>query len=219
MSSKGDPGVAPAPSASASTASTLQRLRLAKLPPQEEIRCALAGRVLDNRGEPIAGAMIELVFDAPLREAAEPEAASSEAVPVQSTDARGGYRYRYAEIPHGGYVIHVNAVGHVPAHEKAASLCDKGDARIDFTLEPGGIELSGTVGDVTGGPIPGARVSAWWSAGRANAVADDSGRYTLSLPRGDYYVNAHHENYVRGFARVNVAEPNARRDFELGRRT
>ena len=84
---------------------------------------------------------------------------------------------------------------------------------VDFALAPGGVEVRGTVEDVSGGPIADALVSSraggWWTGGVAAVVrTDDQGRFTLWVAPGEVSLSAVADGYTE--ADATVAAPTAK---------
>src|SRR5262249_24934744 len=76
---------------------------------------------------------------------------------------------------------------------------------VDIVLRKGGVEITGTVSDVTGGPIAHADVSAhhqgWGDGGSDFAPPvgpDSSGKFSLWVKPGEVSVNASAEGYAEG---------------------
>ncbi len=75
---------------------------------------------------------------------------------------------------------------------------------IDIALHAGGVEITGTVSDVTGGTIPRAEVRAasgtWFATGAFGPMVetDDQGHYSLWVKRGNVSVAAVAEGYAPG---------------------
>lgn len=102
-----------------------------------------------------------------------------------------------AEVVAGPWSISASADGHVPA---ATTLDVSNPARIELELAVGGQTLTGTVTDMTGGVIAGARIDAARLDQTRQAIAvafsDDAGRYKLAVGAGTILVAASHPAYA-----------------------
>ncbi|MGC8640665.1 MAG: sigma-70 family RNA polymerase sigma factor [Isosphaeraceae bacterium] len=107
---------------------------------------ALAGRVLDDQGRPLAGAAVALGSD---RRIGNP------GYPTISTDAQG--RFRFGHIPEGTQTVTVQAPGHAPA--LADVVVAPGMKPVEFRLGPGHL-LRGRVVNKEGKPLDGVTVQA-----------------------------------------------------------
>jgi protocatechuate 3,4-dioxygenase beta subunit len=72
---------------------------------------------------------------------------------------------------------------------------------VDITLHAGGVELTGTVSDLTGGPVAGAklRTTGGWrnrTAAAVHAEADEHGRFSLWVAPGAVHVIASADGYA-----------------------
>ncbi len=78
---------------------------------------------------------------------------------LATTDATGAWT---AKVVPGEYAVTASAPGYLPASRtKLAIAANEARADIDLALDAGGTSLRGTVSDVGGGPIRGARVAAY----------------------------------------------------------
>lgn len=122
----------------------------------------------------------------------------------------------------GGYTVAASAKGHEPK-DAADFVLDPGETEnISITLADGGRVLSGTVTDVSGGPIAGARIDAAKLGARARpdaAVATTmtgaDGKYTLSVAEGQLLVAARSPDYAAQARYVDVGSAGAHADFQL----
>lgn len=83
-----------------------------------------------------------------------------------------------------------------------------GRSRLDFTLEPGGLVIVGTVRDEAGTPVPGVSIRSLERPPR-RTQSDEAGRYQLEgLPRGERRLSVltEHPGYVRKYVRTRVGE-------------
>lgn len=164
----------------------------------------LGGRVTREKdGAPIAGAVIavnheRLVLDQWDLTVATTQPDGSWSIPI----APGAYRIS-ATAP--GFVTKVSDRVIVP---KGAS------PRVALELTPGGHVVRGTVTDVGGGPIVGARVSMWGEV-PAIALTNGSGAYALAVGDGFHQVDVDHEDYVPDYGKVGIDGDDGVLDFHL----
>ena len=122
----------------------------------------------------------------------------------------------------GEYTVAASAKDHEPNSAPTFTL-DPGETEtLSITLTEGGRVLSGTVTDVSGGPIAGARIDAAKLGGRARpgaAVATTmtgaDGKYTLSVAEGQLLVAARSPDYAAQARYVDVGAAGATADFAL----
>jgi protocatechuate 3,4-dioxygenase beta subunit len=133
-------------------------------------RGTITAVVLDERRQPIAGARVcadgdnaaldlELLRDAP----------------CTTSDARGNVTL--ANLLPAAYRVGASAPGFQPGVESAR--VDGASVRVELVLRGGGVEITGVVLDVTGGPIASARVS----SNGAFAETDAKGEFSLWTSR------------------------------------
>jgi hypothetical protein len=166
----------------------------------EEVRlvlekgAVLRGMVLDDAGEPVAGAAVNRVVQrrSPFDFGSLERGAR--------TDADG--RYRLDGLPTGAASISVEHSRH--PRQVRDFVIQPGDNLLDFRLESGH-EIAGRVVDETGLPVGGATVSARAPSagfavtvgGRNDPVTDEGGEFTLEgLADGSYRVTARKEGYA-----------------------
>lgn len=101
--------------------------------------------------------------------------------------------------------VDVSAAGYLPARVVV------GPQTSTLRLRRGGFTVSGTIRDVYGGVVPGARVSA---GSRAMTRADDEGRYALSVRAGHWRLEARSDDYFPDHTAIQVAA-DATMDFDL----
>ncbi len=131
--------------------------------------------------------------------------------------------WRVDAIAPGNYTVAATAANLLPASREklligaGAKLTD-----VDFTLDAGGYTLRGTVNDVGGGAIGGARVTAEKSShgpfdSKADfiAITGTDGQYQLTLADGEYEVTASHDDYTRQRHQVEIAGGPRTQDFVL----
>jgi hypothetical protein len=150
---------------------------------------SLSGKVTRrDGGAPIAGAVIAIAAK-PVgpRTGAAPDAPST----VVVTDASGAWSA--PAIVAGSYKVTASAVGFLPASTSSLAVAaGEHEDRVDLALASGGTIVSGTVSDIGGGVIAGARVTMQPISIRARGATDevialsgDDGRYlVVDGPRG-----------------------------------
>ena len=163
---------------------------------------SISGRVTRKAdGTGIAGAIVSVaraelgaMFDA-----------DEQPTTIATTDATGAWTVSIAPAT---YKIGAAAMGFVPGmHDKLVVAAGSRNT-VDLALVAGGTAVTGTVNDVGGGPIGGARVTVQQASmlggkGELVALTAPDGRYQLTLADGSYSATASHEDYTsstRGFA-------------------
>lgn len=197
-----DPATKPIASAkvttdSASTAST-------KRPdPRTLKRGSIAGTVRDEAKKPIAGATVCADIDADML----PTELTRDAICV-TTDATGAFA-----IPNllaAKYSVDAGAKTYRPAtfhpdgnKKKNYFPLAAGEVKtgVDFVLRSGGVEVTGTVSDISGGPIAHAKVRGTggrWGQGASTPVTetDDKGAFSLWMAPGQAQVTATADGYA-----------------------
>jgi carboxypeptidase family protein len=143
----------------------------------------IVGRVVDERGGPIAGAQICAIAEG---------AACCAAPTCVASDARGGFRIRLDAPPLTVFASHPEYApvteGDFDRHQQRPIL---------LTMKSGGASISGTVLDAGGGPIPGARLSATDLEDRPLAVgiSDVHGTFLMRVAAGGTRIRAESEGY------------------------
>lgn len=184
---------------------------------------ALGGRVVDEQGGGIAGAVVSVGRkDFSLGARTRPGQAAEPMVAVSGADGRFVIR----ELPPGTYTLAATARGHAPAALEGIAVA-AGEERDDLviTMSRGGHLLSGLVADIGGGPIGGALVRATSLSG-ADSVLDffrapysartgDDGRYELPLGDGVYALQVVHTDYVSTERTTEIRGADRTEDFTL----
>jgi hypothetical protein len=173
--------------------------RLARPDPRTQDHASLAGTVTTDGGAPVAGARVCAVGDAierSLKRLREPR--------CTITDARGGYAL--SDLAPLEYQVSAAARPYAPAALPLPVVLRPSEQRtgVDLVLRGAGVELTGTVVDVAGGPVARAMV---FAAPAPPVEADDAGRFTLWLRRGGARLRASADGYADGTA--DTAAPGA----------
>jgi protocatechuate 3,4-dioxygenase beta subunit len=180
-----------------------------------EPAASIAGTVRDERGAAIAGASVcawvatddDAIDDAVRR---EPRCAA--------TDPAGGWRID--RLFAGRWTVTASAPDKIPtrwegpAPERDDVRITAGEARtgVDLVLEDGGVEVAGTVLDITGGPVGAAQVhvGTGWRSGRRGAcqtTTDDDGRFRCWTAEGQVWVSANADGYTWGWTEAFAPSP------------
>jgi hypothetical protein len=161
----------------------------------------LSGLVVDEDGQPVAGAQVRLLG----------AGGRAALIPIESrfvTDAAGTFR---AAAPQGS-ILEASKAGYYPGHAKVdIPAMVNGRIRIIVTLGAGGADapgaaLSGRVVSLDGRPVAGALVEAakthgWAYSGTpvAQALADADGRFRFTeLDRSPHQLTARADGHVPG---------------------
>ncbi|MBC8071412.1 MAG: sigma-70 family RNA polymerase sigma factor, partial [Deltaproteobacteria bacterium] len=181
---------------------------------------ALRGTVVDaSTGRPIASAVVVLARASGSPGLVRP--GSTPNVPRTRTDVGGGFVFE--AVPVGTYHVTAAAPGYLPAELENLELGGRAAASPTLALQPGGNALTGTVTDIGGGPVAGTwvvartRADAIIGAQRAGyaALTNDEGAFTLSLPDGNWTVQAGGDDYGVAQTRLSLRSSPGRADFEL----
>ena len=166
-------------------------------------RGSIAGTITDKATtQPVAGARVcadGWSHDAPGDVFKDPTCVDA--------DAKGAYRID--NLLAANYVVSAVAKTYRPSFyeppnkkRKQSFLLAPGEAkqRIDIALDPGGVEVTGTVSDITGGPVANAQVRAaagrWGGTDGPPTETDAQGRYTLWVRPGGVRVTAGADGYA-----------------------
>ena len=149
-------------------------------------------------GSGVAGAVVSLAWSELGADFSGPKRPTI----IATTDDKGAWIAK--DVPPGDYLAAATGKGLLPsAREKLAIASGEQRTGIDFALETGGQPVRGTVSDVLGGPIAGARVTAkknnWSLTQDAEFVTltGADGTYELTLKDGEYRMVAAHDDYTR----------------------
>ena len=207
--------IAASDSADAELATRLRsdRAGRADVPAHARIR----GLVLDeDRRAPIVGAIVMI---APTSGAVGVVRAGDVPAVLSAVTDRDG-RFVLPDAPGGDYWLTASAPGHLPGQLALAAAAITDEQTL--VLKRGGNLVEGVVEDIVGGTVEGTLVIARRSdkpvgAERTGwaAMTDGNGAYSLSLPDGDWRLEAGGDDYSRAQERVRVSQGPARVDFRL----
>ncbi|MBL0220764.1 MAG: carboxypeptidase regulatory-like domain-containing protein [Myxococcales bacterium] len=107
-------------------------------------------------------------------------------LPAQYAVSAGGKPYR-PERFHPGGDRHISSFPLRAGEHKTG---------VDLVLRTGGVEIRGTVSDLTGGPIAKARV--WTDDPVVTTDTDDKGAFSLWVTKGDHSISASADGYADG---------------------
>jgi protocatechuate 3,4-dioxygenase beta subunit len=177
-----------------------------KLPdPQKAARGSIAGTVRGDDKKPIAGARV--CIDGWSREL--PEELLHDPICL-ATDAQGAYRapnlYAASYVVNAGAKTYRAATFHPDGDRHKSTLrlaAGENKTGVDIVLGKGGVEVTGTISDISGGPIAHAHVSAstgMWGGGESTPMieSDDHGVYSLWTAPGPIRVHASADGYASG---------------------
>ncbi len=180
-------------SGSSMTIPTLVRKRI---DPRTLPRASIAGTIRDERGAAVANARACASFTS---RALSPQLTRD---PIcVAADANGAYRI--ANLIAATYQVVAMAPHHVPAAYAPGGepwfALAAGDAKtgVDIVIESGAVEITGTVSDISGGPIVGARV---WAQSTTPSEfvtsSDEQGRFSVWLAPGSTTISAVADGYA-----------------------
>jgi protocatechuate 3,4-dioxygenase beta subunit len=164
---------------------------------------SISGVIKDEQGAAIAGAHICGDIDT------KQISAQLITEPICTDgDAQGKYELKQLFAAH--YSIDAAAPTYIPAtykpypkgHERAHTTSfqlnpGENRTRVDIVLRNGGVQVTGTVSDISGGPVAKARVRiAGYKQSSPPVIADDNGKYTLWTEPGSTGVAAAADGYA-----------------------
>ncbi|HEU0032482.1 MAG TPA: carboxypeptidase regulatory-like domain-containing protein [Kofleriaceae bacterium] len=177
---------------------------------------SLSGRVTrKSDGAPIAGANVSLAraeLGAMFMPADEP-------TKLVTTDASGAWSV--PALPPGTYTVAATAIGFLPGSQDKVVAQAGEKQTVDLALVAGGTLVSGTVNDVGGGPIGGARVTmtrsdaVFENRGQLVALTGPDGKYQITLADGGYHATASHEDYTSNGRSIELSGKPLAVDFVL----
>lgn len=175
-----------------------------KIDPRTQKRGSIAGTVRDEAKAPISKARVCAGVYAELL----PKEITREPLCVE-TNANGEYQLTNLYV--ASYVINAGAPRYRPAtykfkkqdRDRSTLKLAEGEAKtgIDLVLRSGGVEVTGTVSDISGGPVEKARVSAsggmWGDGDHTGSVETDAqGTFSLWTSPGQLRVSASADGYA-----------------------
>jgi len=176
---------------------------MASLRPWRGTAAKITGRVQDESGKPVGGAMVcASIVD-------EQTPAEMRYTPKCTTSAPDG-RYTLGDVQPIAVTVSASAPTFIPGQHdpdgKKRSVTPRpGEllANIDVELRSGGVEVRGVVKDIAGGVIEGAQVrtgGGMWGrgGGLSLAMTDEEGGFSLWTGPGEVYVSAQAEGYAPG---------------------
>ena len=183
----------------ASASATSLRVRVPKAGPPAGLATSIAGVVVDEREQPVAGAEIEAVASNPRWDPQRQQA---------RTDAAG--RFLIPEIEEGRpCTLRVSRPGFAPT---VLSLAPYGTLELRLVLHPGAT-AAGRVVDENGHPVQGARVE----LGRYRSTSGADGRFEIpDLPDERFDLRVSHRDHPV-LRQENVTASQGSRRIELGR--
>ena len=166
-------------------------------------RGSIAGTVRDEAKKPIAAATVCADLDAD-----ELPTELTRDAACLTTDASGAYAF--PNLLAGKYSVDAGAKTYRPAtfhpdgnRKKDFFKLAAGEAKtgVDFELRSGGVEVTGIVSDISGGPIAHAKVRATggrWGQGASTPVSetDDKGAFSIWTAPGQVQVSASADGYA-----------------------
>ncbi|HWB79352.1 MAG TPA: carboxypeptidase-like regulatory domain-containing protein, partial [Nannocystaceae bacterium] len=174
-------------------------------PMLELLAITIGGRVIDERGAAIADAHVCAALDPSQRTRVD------DLDPTCTKSGADG-RYQLDRVAPGLHRIGASARGFIPGDHAGRNHVGTLLARaqeqhhdVDIVLRAGGVAITGTVLDETGGVVPSALVrgqdfTRFGNGWTATAIADDEGRFELWAPRGGVAVTASAAGYSLGTA-------------------
>ena len=151
---------------------------------------AIVGRVLDEAGQPVSGAIIYAWLYRGKRVARTFKT---------TTDEQG--RFRLDNLPQGDYRLRATAKGYLNEHhyEDTTVSADQ-ESEVNFMLRKGA-SISGIITDETGNPVHRARITLAKTDGTAlfahQTFSDKNGSFSLvGLPEGTFKLKVWHKEYL-----------------------
>lgn len=184
--------------------------------PSRPSRASVAGQVRSTDGEAIADALVTLVrLDGENGEdGAEPQTTRS--------DADGSWSL--AGLDAGVYAASATAPGFLAAVVPSLKLAAGRELEgVELRLAPGGVTLSGTVADKTGGVVEGALIRVTPQSGFLRlrerdsyfTQSDEQGHYALQVPSERARVQASHPDYTAEAVVLEIGTADRSHDFAL----
>jgi protocatechuate 3,4-dioxygenase beta subunit len=169
---------------------------------------AVAGRVVDEAGKPIAKARVTTaaVWDIP------------GGIEPSVTDDKGQFSLALAA---GSHTLVVNDGDHAPGHSPPVTVADRPVSNVEIVMKVGGM-IAGTVVDATKKPVPFAtlRVAGkggeMWNVASRQTTADRAGKFELhGLAREKLQARAESDVAASKLVEVDLAAQPAKKDLEV----
>ena len=177
---------------------------------------SVSGRVTRKAdGAPIAGAIVSISR----AEMGAMFAPDDQPTAVATTDASGAWTI--SPVAPGAYEVAATATGFVPGVRDKLAIAAGSRLTVDLALASGGTAVTGTVSDVGGGPIGGARITMQSDTAMLGgkpeliALTGADGRYQISLADGSYRASASHDDYTRASRSLELTGKPQQVDFTL----
>jgi protocatechuate 3,4-dioxygenase beta subunit len=170
---------------------------------------AVSGRVIDDRGKPVASARVTTsgVFDLPA------------GLDPVVTDAKG--RFAFAALAAGTHTLVATDGEHAPARSGPLTVEDRPIDNVEIVMQTGGA-IAGTVVDQEGAPVAFATIRASgdgqqaWQAGARQVTSDHAGAFELrGLPRAKLKLRAESDAAASAIAVVDLEAQQDQRDLRL----
>lgn len=163
----------------------------------------LTGRVAARKDDsPISGALVLLTPKSFEGGVSRPGERSKPL--FARTDAGGGWTLE--GVPPGRYTLSASATGYLSAAQRKIAIKPGSEPKpIHLALESGGLEVDGTVEDVSGGPIEGALVSVTrlddgnilsFDRAPSGVLTNEDGHFSLTLKAGTYIAAVSQDDYL-----------------------
>lgn len=164
-----------------------------RVDPRTLPRGLISGNVSDEARQPIAGATV----CADIEDEELPTSLRREST-CTSSDAHGAFALR--ELLASTYVVVAGAKSYRPGSASLSLASGESKLGVDLTLSTGGVEITGTVSDIGGGPVAHAKVRvreyAPDGARSPHVDTDDRGHFSLWIRPGAVQVQASADGYV-----------------------
>lgn len=193
----------PAPSTTPQSGSSgvkVARTRDRHVDPRTLQRASIAGSVSDDKRAPIAGARVCADAESSML------SLQTTRDPACTTTGPDGY-FTLTNLVAANYVVSAGAKTYRPSvfgdrrNPKFTLAAGEAKQGVDITLRGPGAEITGTVSDVTGGPVAQALVRAGAGDELGPPVETDAnGRFSLWVSPGRIYLAASAEGYAGGIA-------------------
>ena len=161
-------------------------------------RASITGTVTDLQHRPLVGAQV-------CATAYSQRLASSDTRRAVCTTSGKAGQYRLDQLFPVRHMVVASAAGHIPARfhrgegvkrrEYVELRAAQETPGVDIQLEGGGVEIHGTVKDLSGGAIEGAQVT----AGEGVSFSDADGHFSAWVRPGGVWLSAQADGYAGGY--------------------